>query len=179
MATMRVILTEEVVNLGDAGDVVTVKAGFGRNYLLPQGKAMLATDGRVKEIEHKRRIISEREKKEIDRLEGVAGQLARVDLTFSAFSSAEGRLFGSVTNADIAARFAEQGVPVERRKIQLKEPIKQIGTHEISVRLHKDVIRKFSVTVVSAGAPPEVAAEEHEEAEEEAVAPEAEAAADE
>jgi large subunit ribosomal protein L9 len=173
MATMRVILTEEVVNLGDAGDVVSVKAGFGRNYLLPQGKAMLATEGRVKDVEHKRRIIAEKEKKEIDRLAGVAGDLAKVDLTFSAFSSAEGRLFGSVTNADIAGRFAEQGVKIERRKIQLKEPIKQIGTHEISVRLHKDVIRKLTVTVVSAGAPPEAGAEE--EAEEEAAAPAAEA----
>jgi len=168
MATMRVILTEEVVNLGDAGDVVTVKAGFGRNYLLPQGKAMLATEGRVKDIEHKRRIIAEREKKEIERLTGVAGDLSRIDLTFSAFSSSEGRLFGSVTNADIAGRFAEQGVKIERRKIQLKEPIKQVGAHEISVRLHKDVIRKLSVTVVSAGAPPE---EREEEAAEPEVAP--------
>jgi large subunit ribosomal protein L9 len=165
MATMRVILTEEVTNLGDAGDVVTVKAGFGRNYLLPQRKAMLATEGRVKEIEHKKRVIEEKEKKEIHRFVGLGDALAKIDLTFSMFASAEGRLFGSVTNADIAARFAEQGVPVERRKIQIKEPIKQVGQHEISVRLHRDVIRPLQVTVVSAGAPPE---EEPEELEEEA-----------
>jgi large subunit ribosomal protein L9 len=155
MATMRVILSEEVPNLGDAGDVVTVKAGFGRNYLLPQGKALLATAGRVKEIEHKRRVIEEKEKKEVNRLGSVGDRLAAVDLSFSMFASAEGRLFGSVTNADIAARFAEQGVPIERRKIQLREPIKQIGSHEITVRLHREVIRALSVTVVSAGAPPE------------------------
>jgi large subunit ribosomal protein L9 len=168
MATMRVILSEEVTNLGDAGDVVTVKAGFGRNYLLPRGKAMLATEGRVKEIEHKKRVIEEKEKKEIHRYHGLAEQLARIDLTFSMFASPEGRLFGSVTNADIAARFAEQGSAIEKRKIQIKEPIKTVGQHEISVRLHKDVIRPYSVTVVSAGAPPEEPAEEELE---EAAAP--------
>jgi large subunit ribosomal protein L9 len=172
MATMRVILTEEVPNLGDAGDVVTVKAGFGRNYLLPQGKAMLATEGRVKEIEHKKRVIEEKEKKDVQRLRELAAQLARVDLTFSVFASDEGRLFGSVTNADIAARFAEQGHPIERRKIQLKEPIKQIGSHEISVRLHREVVQALSVSVVSAGAPPEQAAEtEAEPAGEESAPP--------
>jgi large subunit ribosomal protein L9 len=163
MATMRVILTEEVANLGDAGDVVTVKAGFGRNFLLPQGKAMLATEGRVREIEHKRRLISEKEKKEVARFAGVADQLAGVDLSFSMFASPEGRLFGSVTNADIAARFAEQGIAIERRKIQLKEPIKQVGQHEIAVRLHREVIRTLQVQVVSSGAPPEEPAEEADE----------------
>src|SRR5262245_59237932 len=166
MATMRVILTEEVTNLGDAGDVVTVKAGFGRNYLLPRGKAMLATDGRVKELEHKRRVIEEKEKKEIHRFVGLGDQLAKIDLTFSMFASAEGRLFGSVTNADVAARFAEQGAAIEKRKIQIKEPIKTVGQHEISVRLHRDVIRALSVSVVSAGSPPEE--ETAEEVEEEA-----------
>jgi large subunit ribosomal protein L9 len=166
MATMRVILTEEVTNLGDAGDVVTVKAGFGRNYLLPQRKAMLATEGRVKEIEHKKRVIEEKEKKEIHRFVATGDQLAKIDLTFSMFASPEGRLFGSVTNADIAARFAEQGAPIEKRKVQIKEPIKTVGQHEISVRLHRDVIRALSVNVVSAGAPPEE--EAPEELEEEA-----------
>jgi large subunit ribosomal protein L9 len=79
------------------------------------------------------------------------------------FASAEGRLFGSVTNADIAARFAEQGIAIERRKIQLKEPIKQVGQHEIAVRLHRDVIRALQVQVVSTGAPPEEPAEEADE----------------
>ena len=167
MATMRVILTEEVTNLGDAGEVVTVKAGFGRNYLLPRGKAMLATDGRVREIEHKKRVIEEKEKKEIHRYVALGDQLARIDLTFSMFASPEGRLFGSVTNADVAARFAEQGASIEKRKVQIKEPIKTVGQHEISVRLHRDVIRALSVTVVSAGAPPEEE-EPAEEIEEEA-----------
>ena len=169
MATMRVILTEEVTNLGDAGDVVTVKAGFGRNYLLPQGKAMLATEGRVKEIEHRKRVIEDKEKKEIHRFVALGDQLAKIDLTFSMFASSEGRLFGSVTNADIAARFAEQGASLEKRKVQIKEPIKTVGQHEISVRLHRDVIRTLSVTVVSAGAPPEE--EAPEELEEEAAPP--------
>jgi large subunit ribosomal protein L9 len=154
MSGMRVILTEEVPKLGDAGDVVTVKAGYGRNYLLPQGKAMLATERRVKELEHKRRIIEEREKKNVKDLEGKASSLAAVDLSFEMQASQEGKLFGSVTNSDIAGRFAEQGIKVDRRKIVLGEPIKSVGEHDVTVRLHREVSVPVKVTVVSIGAPP-------------------------
>src|SRR5512145_1158486 len=104
MATMEVILTEDIHRLGNAGDVVRVKAGFGRNYLLPQGKAMLATASRVKEVEHQRRVIDELQKKAIAGYQDVARRLVAVDLTFEMQASPEGKLFGSVTNADIAAR---------------------------------------------------------------------------
>jgi large subunit ribosomal protein L9 len=153
MATIEVILTEDIHRLGNAGDVVKVKAGFGRNYLLPQGKAMLATASRVKEVEHKRRVIEEIQKKAIAGFQQVARQVAGVDLTFPMQASPEGKLFGSVTNADVAARFAAAGIEVERRRIVIPEPIKTVGDHPITVRLHREVQTPLVVKVVSSGAP--------------------------
>ena len=111
MATMEVILTEDIHRLGNAGDVVKVRAGFGRNYLLPQGKAMLATASRVKEIEHKRRVIDEIQKKAIAEFKELERRIKTIDLSFEMQASPEGKLFGSVTNADIAAKLAAGGVP--------------------------------------------------------------------
>jgi large subunit ribosomal protein L9 len=160
MATIEVILTEDVHRLGNAGDVVKVKAGFGRNYLLPQGKAMLATSARVKEVEHKRRVIEEIQKKAIAGFQQVARQVAAVDLTFPMQASPEGKLFGSVTNADVAARFAAAGIEVERRRIVIPEAIKTVGDHPITVRLHREVQTPLVVKVVASGeVAPEVAAE--------------------
>ena len=160
MATIEVILTEDIHRLGNAGDVVKVRAGFGRNYLLPQGKAMLATASRVKEVEHKRRVIEEIQKKAIAGFQQVARQVAAVDLTFPMQASPEGKLFGSVTNADVAARFAAAGIEVERRRIVIPEPIKTVGDHPITVRLHREVQTPLVVKVVSSGeAAPEEAAE--------------------
>ncbi|HTO70973.1 MAG TPA: 50S ribosomal protein L9 [Myxococcota bacterium] len=157
MATMEVILTEDVHRLGNAGDVVKVKAGFGRNYLLPQGKALLATASRVKEIEHQRRVIDELQKKAIAGLRDVERRVKAVELVFEMQASPEGKLFGSVTNADIAARFAAAGVDVERRKIVIAEPIKSTGEHAITVRLHREVQTPMTVKVVSTGEPAPVA----------------------
>ena len=160
MATIEVILTEDIHRLGNAGDVVKVKAGFGRNYLLPQGKAMLATASRVKEVEHKRRVIEEIQKKAIAGFQQVARQVAAVDLTFPMQASPEGKLFGSVTNADVAARLGAAGLEIERRKIVIPEPIKTVGEHPISIRLHREVQVPAVVKVVSSGEPaPEEAAE--------------------
>ena len=142
---MQVILTEDIPKLGEAGEVVRVRAGFGRNFLLPQGKAMLATPGRVKQIEHQRRMVSEKQRKEMSVQEEVARGLATVDLAFEMQASSEGRLFGSVTNADIAGRLAEAGFQIDRRKIELAEPIKQVGDHSVSVRLHREVIAELAV----------------------------------
>lgn len=162
MATMEVILTEDIHRLGNAGDVVRVKAGFGRNYLLPQGKAMLATASRVKEVEHQRRVIDELQKKAIAGYQDVARRLVAVDLTFEMQASPEGKLFGSVTNADIAARLAAGGVEVERRRIAIAEPIKAVGEHAIVVKLHREVQTPLVVKVVAVGAPVEEATAEPE-----------------
>jgi large subunit ribosomal protein L9 len=153
MASMEVILTEDIHRLGNAGDVVRVKAGFGRNYLLPQGKAMLATASRVKEIEHKRRMIEEIQKRAVAGFRELERRIKAVDLTFEMQASPEGKLFGSVTNADVAARLAAGGVEVERRKIALGDAIKSVGEHPITVRLHREVQTELVVKVVSSGEP--------------------------
>lgn len=158
MATMEVILTEDIHRLGNAGDVVRVKAGFGRNYLLPQGKAMLATASRVKEIEHKRRMIEEIQKRAIAGFRELERKIKAIDLTFEMQASPEGKLFGSVTNADVAARLAAGGVEIERRKIVLAEAIKSVGEHPITVRLHREVQTPLVVKVVSSGEPAAAAA---------------------
>ncbi len=160
MATIEVILTEDIGKLGDAGDVVKVRAGFGRNYLLPQGKAMLATLERVNEIEHQKRMVEQKQRKAVAGLEDVARRAASIELVFEAQAGTEGKLFGSVTNADIAVRLAEGGVEVERRKIEIAEPIKQIGDHEVKLRLHREVIVPLSVKVVGIGVPAEPEDEE-------------------
>ena len=162
MATIEVILTEDIHRLGNAGDVVKVKAGYGRNYLLPQGKAMLATASRVKHVAHQRRVIDELQKKAVAEYQELARRVLAVDLTFEMQASAEGKLFGSVTNADIAARMAAAGVDVERRKIAIGEPIKTVGEHPVVVKLHREVQTPVVVKVVASGAPTEEADAEPE-----------------
>jgi large subunit ribosomal protein L9 len=146
---MQVILAEDITKLGHAGDVVRVKAGYARNYLLPRGKAMIATAGRVRELEHKKRVIEEKQRKEIGAHESVARKLSELVLEFDVHSSEEGKLFGSVTNADIAEQIREKGMEVDRRKIEIDDPIKQVGEHKVAVRLHREVKAELTVRVTS------------------------------
>lgn len=151
---MEVILTEDVAKLGVAGDLVRVKPGYGRNYLIPQGKAMLATRGRVRELEHRKRVIEERERSTVALHQQVAERLAGTALEFSVQAGPEGKLFGSVTSADIAHRLEEQGFAVDRRRVTLAEPIKQVGEYEVVVRLHREVSTGVTVRVQASDAPP-------------------------
>jgi len=150
MGTVQVILREDVVKLGDAGDLVSVKPGYARNYLVPQGKAMLATAQRVNEVEHQKRVIAEKLAKELGDLEAVKAKLSGISLEFEAQAGDEGKLFGSVTSQNLAERLAEKGLDVDRRKIVLDEPIKTVGTHKVSIRLRSDVIAEFTVDVKAA-----------------------------
>jgi large subunit ribosomal protein L9 len=147
---LEVILTEDVPKLGRAGQVVRVKPGFARNYLLPEGKALLATTGRKASVEHKRRVIEERQKKIISELQGVQRGVEGVALEFRVQAGEEGKLFGSVTAADIAAKLAEAGFEVDRRKLGLEEPIKALGEYNVPLRLHADVVAQLKVTVAAA-----------------------------
>jgi len=147
---MRLILKEDVPKLGDAGDVVTVRPGYGRNYLIPQGKAQLATEGRIQQLDHQKRVIDDRQRKEIGAHEAVARSLDGVALAFEVQVGEEGKLFGSVTNSDIQHRLSERGFELERRKIQLPEPIKQIGDYVVTVRLHREVRAEIKVSVAPA-----------------------------
>ena len=147
MRTVKLILRESIPSLGEAGDQVEVKVGFARNYLLPQRKAIRATEGRIREIEHNRRVVKENLAKEMQTFENLRHRLQSTPLEVSARIGAEGKLFGSVTSAQIVQLLAEKGFEIDRRKIALDEPIKEAGEHRVSIRLHPDVTAQLSVTV--------------------------------
>jgi large subunit ribosomal protein L9 len=147
MRNVKLILRESIPRLGEAGDQVEVKVGFARNYLLPQRKAIRATEGRIREIEHNRRVVKENLAKEIQTFENLRHRLQSTPLEVSARVGEEGKLFGSVTSAQIVQLLAEKGFEIDRRKIALDEPIKEAGEHRVSIRLHPDVIAQVAVTV--------------------------------
>jgi large subunit ribosomal protein L9 len=150
VAQVKLILTEDVPSLGEAGDVVDVKPGFARNFLLPQGKAVPATEAKVKEIEHHKRVIAERVARERKQLDGERERLERVELEIAANAGEEGKLFGSVTSAQVAELLEARGFSIDRRKIQLDEPIKELGDHVVAVRLHRDVVARVRIKVSAA-----------------------------
>ena len=145
---MEIILRQGVENLGKPGDVVSVRAGYARNYLLPRGLAYEATPGNLKRIAQERSRLEAAENERREAAQGVAAQLEQVSLTFSARVGEEGKLFGSVTAADIQAQLEAQGLKVERRQIDLHEPIKALGVYKVPVRLHADVKPEIRVWVI-------------------------------
>ena len=144
----EVILRQAVVNLGHAGDVVEVSAGYARNYLLPRGVAYLATLGNKKRIAQEKARLEAAESARIAAAQEMATKIEAVSLTFSARVGEEGKLFGSVTSADIVAQMEAQGVHVEKRMIDLPEPIKALGMYKGGVRLHADVRPEIKVWVI-------------------------------
>jgi len=150
MSLVKIILNEQIHRLGEAGDVVSVKPGFARNFLLPQGKASLATQGKVKEIEHQKRVISEKLAKEMKDLEALKARVEAVVLEFEAQVGEEGKLFGSVTAQQIAEQLAEKGQSIDRRKVSLDEPIRSVGEHSVALRLGGDLSATIKVIVRAA-----------------------------
>lgn len=179
MSQVKLILTESVHSLGEAGDLVSVKPGFARNYLLPQGKAILATESRVKELEHHRRIVAEKAARAMKDLEAARQRLEALHVEVSARAGEEGKLFGSVTTAQIAEQLALQGFEIDRRRIELKEPIKEIGEHRVPVKLHREIVASLRVVVQGVGGPSPEADVGEEPEEERREGGEAEAEADE
>lgn len=145
---MKVILREDVEKLGKAGDVVKVADGYGRNFLIPRKLAVPADVRNVKALEHDRRVIETRAKKARKGAEAVAERLAAVSVTLQAKTGEEGRLFGAVTSRDIAEALGREGVAVDRRTIQLPDPIKQVGDYKVKVRVAADIVPEISVRVV-------------------------------
>ena len=145
---MEVILRRAVDNLGHPGDLVKVSAGYARNFLLPRGYAFEATPGNRKRIEQERQRLDAAESGRRDEAQGIADRLAEVSLTFSARVGEEGKLFGSVTAADIAQQLEAQGHHVEKRQIDLHEPIRALGVYRIPIRLHADVRPEIKVWVI-------------------------------
>jgi large subunit ribosomal protein L9 len=148
---MRLILTQEVDGLGAPGEVVEVKDGYGRNYLMPRGLAIRATRGAQRQVEQIRRGREVREVQDRGQARELAAQLAALDVRLPSRAGREGRLFGSVTAADVVeAVIAAGGPKLDRRRVELSAPIKSIGTHAVSVRLHADVTATVTVQVISA-----------------------------
>jgi len=145
---MRVILREDLDNLGAAGEVVTVRDGYGRNYLLPRGLAALATEKDVAKLEHERRVIAVRAAKQAKELAGEVEKLEKVSVSLARAVGEGDKLFGSVTNRDISEALKEQGVTIEAKKIALEEPIKSLGMTEVPIKLGKDAVAKIKVWVV-------------------------------
>ena len=146
---MKVILRSDLAGLGKRGDICEVKEGYARNYLLPRGKAMVATDGAVSQAASMRRARDLRDAQDRESAQTVASALVARTITIPAKSGAEGRLYGSVTTADIAEAVSEQtGITIDRRQL-LGEPIKSLGTHSVSAKLHADVEFPITVEVVA------------------------------
>jgi len=146
---MRVILIEDVTNLGYKDDVVIVKAGYGRNFLIPQKKAVIAS-------EHALKVLAENAKQRAHKLEkikadarSVAEKLEGISLTVISKTSSTGTIYGSVSNIQIAEQLAKQGIEIERKQILIKEPIKEVGNYSVTIKLHKDVSIEIPVEVIS------------------------------
>lgn len=150
MANVQVILREDVASLGHAGDLVKVKPGFARNYLLPQGKAIVATEASKRELEHQKRVIAEKVRRDRELLDAERKKYDGVIVEIAAQAGEEGKLFGSVTAAQIADALVERGLEIDRRRIDLADPIKSLGEHDVVVRLHRDVTATLKVKVVPA-----------------------------
>jgi len=161
---MDVILTENVKGLGSIGEVVKVKPGYGRNYLVPQGLAVVASDRNLSELEHHKRQLSRKAEKLSQEAADVKARIEAVTCNFVHKASEEGKLFGSVTSMEIAEALAAQGIEIDRRKILLEQPIKNLGEHDIDIRLNAGVNATVKVVVASEDAPAEPAAKKAEPA---------------
>lgn len=148
---VQIILRQAVDDLGDIGEVVDVKPGYARNFLIPQGIAYEATDANQKRFEEERRHILERSARDLDRAKAAAERIDGQSVSFTVRAGEEGKLFGSVTASDIAEALAEKGLDVDRHLIRLEEPIKQLGVYRVTVRLHAEVRPEVTVWVVAEG----------------------------
>lgn len=144
---MEVILTQPVEHLGRGGDVVKVANGYARNYLLPRKLAVLVTAGNKRQIDHMKKLAAQKEAEEKSAADALAQQIGKLEVVIRRRVGETDTLYGSVTSADIAEAMAAQHVSVDRRKIQLPDPLKQLGEHAVPIRLHRDVVAKVKVTV--------------------------------
>ncbi|GAO04274.1 50S ribosomal protein L9 [Anaeromyxobacter sp. PSR-1] len=144
---MKLILREDVENLGKGGDLVDVKPGYGRNYLLPRGLAVAANPKNVKELEHQKAVAAAKAAKLKASAQAVAKRLSETPVTLKRKVGEQDKLYGSVTALDVAEALAARGVQLDRRSIVLDEPIKTVGEFEVPVKLHSEVAGKVKVTV--------------------------------
>ncbi len=148
---MEVILREDVPNLGGVGDVVKVKPGFARNFLLPRGLAVVADRRNIRVLEHQKRLVADKRERDRRDAQSLAQKLSSLRLTIKARAGEEGKLFGSVTNLDVERALADHGFAVERRRIRLEEPIKVLGEHVVPIHLGVGVDANVTVVVEAEG----------------------------
>lgn len=145
---MKVILQQDVHNLGRLGDIVKVREGYARNFLVPRGLAVMADEGNVRLLEHQKRVAAARAARLLADARALADRIGQTAVSIKVQAGEEGKLFGAVTNRDIAEAMAAEGVSVDRRQVELAEPIKQIGVFMVPVRLHADVTGNVKVYVI-------------------------------
>jgi large subunit ribosomal protein L9 len=145
---MKVILKEDIPKLGRMGETVQVARGYGRNYLIPQGKAIQATSKNLKALEHERMLIQRKADLARKDAEGLAGKISGLTLTLTRKVVEEDKLYGSVSVSDISQALEEAGVEIERKLIKLDEPIKSLGEFQVSIKVHADVTAELTVQVV-------------------------------
>jgi large subunit ribosomal protein L9 len=151
MANTTILLREDVDALGGRGEIVKVKAGYARNYLLPHGLATLATKGNVKQIEQERAALLKKAAEEKATAELQKDQMGVIELAFERKAGEGGTLFGSITSMDIAEALQAKGYEIDRKKIALRQPIKETGEYTVNVRLHREVVLQVPVTVTAEG----------------------------
>lgn len=148
MAMLQVILTKDVDKLGRAGQLVRVKPGYGRNYLLPRGLALIATQANLAQLEHHRREIAAQQAKVRTEYEAKAKLVESAEVSIPRKVGAENKMFGSVSSKDIAEALAAQNIEIDRRLIRLDEPLKQIGAHEVEIRFSPEVSATLKVQII-------------------------------
>lgn len=151
MAHTKVLLREDVDDLGARGEIVRVRAGYARNYLLPRNLAVEATTGNVKGIEQERAALLKKEAKERATAEAQSQQMGALVLEFRRKAGEQGALYGSVTSMDVAEALKERGYEIDRHRIHLREPLKRLGEYSVPVRLHREVTMELQVKVVAEG----------------------------
>jgi len=144
---MKIILTKDLENLGKAGALVEVKPGYGRNYLLPRQLGVLATAKNVRQLDHEKAGILSRAAKHKSGMDAQAKKISSIELKFTRKVGDQNKLFGSVTSKDIHEQLVSQGYEIDRRQIHLPEPLKELGTHEVEVKLHPEVSARLKVTI--------------------------------
>lgn len=147
---MNIILTETVEGLGKIGDQLTVKPGYARNFLVPKGFAVVANLRNIKELEHNKRQLAYKMQKQTQDAELFKAQIEKVTFNFTLRAGEEGKLFGSVTSLDLAAKLAEQGIEIDRKKIVLDDQIKTLGEHAVSIKLSAGIVATINVVVTAA-----------------------------
>ena len=145
---MKVILREDVRNIGSMGQIIDVADGFGRNYLVPRGLAVEANTKNIKSLEHEKKVIQEKAKKIRNQAQDLAGKISNTTLVIKAKAGEEGKLFGSVTTMDIAEQLKKEGFDIDKKKISMEEPIKRIGSHAVKIKIHPEIATEVKVQVI-------------------------------